>query len=252
MSEAAYPSSASVSEPQGLNQIERVVDAFIAPSKTFKDILRSASWWLPFILMVLSATSLAWVVDKQVGYDHVAENVIHQSPKAEDRMSSLSPEQRASSMHMVAMQTRIGAYAAPVFLLIFFAIYALILWASFNFGLGAQTTFWQVFAVSFYAALPYIFINLIAIFTIYFGGSAEAYDMKNPAGTNLGYYLPDVSPWLKALLGQLDVIKLWTLALTVLGMAIVAKKSITQSAVIVVGWWLVLVVIAVGFAAAFS
>jgi hypothetical protein len=252
MSEAAFASSTPTIETHGLSQIERVVDTFIAPSKTFRDILRSASWWLPLLLMVLSACSLAWVVDHQVGYDRVAETVVHQSPKMEDSMSSLTPEERAPRMHMVAMQMRITSYAAPVFLLIFFAIYSLIVWASFNFGLGAQTTFWQVFAVSFYAALPYLIINAIAIFTIYFGGSAEAYDMKNPAGTNLGYYLPDVSPWLKALLSQLDVVKLWTLALTVLGMSIVSKKTITQSAVIVGGWWLLLVVIAVGFAAAFG
>ena len=31
----------------GLSQVERVVDTFIAPSKTITDILRSTSWWLP-------------------------------------------------------------------------------------------------------------------------------------------------------------------------------------------------------------
>ena len=40
------------SEP-GLSQIERVVDTFVAPKKTFTDILRSTSWWLPFLLLVL-------------------------------------------------------------------------------------------------------------------------------------------------------------------------------------------------------
>ena len=37
----------------GLSQMERVVDTFVAPKKTFTDILRSTSWWLPFLLMVL-------------------------------------------------------------------------------------------------------------------------------------------------------------------------------------------------------
>ena len=31
-----------------LTQVERVVDTFIAPAKTFHDILRSASGWLPW------------------------------------------------------------------------------------------------------------------------------------------------------------------------------------------------------------
>ena len=33
-----------------LSQAERVVDTFIAPSKTFTDILRSSSWWLPWLI----------------------------------------------------------------------------------------------------------------------------------------------------------------------------------------------------------
>ena len=36
-----------------LSQMERVIDTFVAPSKTFHDILRSASWWLPWLLGVL-------------------------------------------------------------------------------------------------------------------------------------------------------------------------------------------------------
>ena len=37
----------------GLSEIARVVDTFVAPTATFKDILRSASWWLPFLLMAV-------------------------------------------------------------------------------------------------------------------------------------------------------------------------------------------------------
>ena len=41
-------SDAAVAGPMGtgLSEVERVVDTFIAPTKTFTDILRSASWWL--------------------------------------------------------------------------------------------------------------------------------------------------------------------------------------------------------------
>ena len=34
-------------EGKPLSQTERVVDTFLAPTKTFADVLRSASWWLP-------------------------------------------------------------------------------------------------------------------------------------------------------------------------------------------------------------
>ncbi len=33
-----------------LSEIARVIDTFSAPSKTFTDVKRSASWWLPFLI----------------------------------------------------------------------------------------------------------------------------------------------------------------------------------------------------------
>lgn len=235
-----------------LSEVERVVDTFIAPSKTFTDILRKASWWLPCVLMILGSLVSAYVVQHQVGFDRVNENQIHSSPKQEDAMNQLTPEQRASRMAIGAKITGYISYGIPVILLISFAIYALILWGCFNFILGASTTFGQVFATCFYASLPYLLLNLLLILTLYFGGNAEAYDYKNPVGTNLGYYMTDAAPWLKALLARIDLIQLWTLALTVYGMAIIARKTIMQSAVVVVGLWLLMTVFTVGSAAMFS
>ncbi len=52
---------------QGLSQVERVVDTFIAPSKTFTDILRSTSWWLPFLLAVVVSIGVTFAIDKSGG-----------------------------------------------------------------------------------------------------------------------------------------------------------------------------------------
>ncbi len=235
-----------------LSQVGRVVDTFVAPSKTFSDILRSASWWLPCLLMILGSLASAYVVQHQVGFERVNENQIHSSPKQEEAMNQLTPEQRASRMAIGAKITGYITYGIPVILLISFAIYALILWGAFNFILGAATTFGQVFATCFYASLPYLLLNVLLILTLYFSGNAEAYDYKNPVGTNAAYYMTDIAPWLKALLARIDLIQLWTLALTVYGMAIIARKSIMQSAVVVVGLWLLMTVLTVGSAAAFS
>ena len=83
------------------------------------------------------------------------------------------------------------------------------------------------------------------------GGNAEGYDYKNPVGTNLGYFLPDAAPWLRALLSSFDVVKLWSVVLQIIGMAIIAKKKIAQSAIIVGIFWLIGVAMTV-IGAAFS
>jgi Yip1 domain len=236
----------------GLSQVERVVDTFVAPGKTFKDILRSTSWWLPFLLMVLVTFGSAAVVEKQVGWERVAENQIHQNPKQEEAMASLTPEQRASRMQVTGKIYRYTSFGAFVFILVFVAIFALIYWASFNFGLGAKTTFGQMFAVCMYAGLPRLITGLLSILTLLFGNSADSYDMRNPVGTNLAYFMPDAGPALKAALSFFDLIGLWNLALLVIGTAIVAKVSTGKAAAVVVGWWILGLLISVGIAAATS
>jgi hypothetical protein len=233
----------------GLSQVERVVDTFVAPTKTFTDILRSASWWLPFVLMVLTSVGFVVSVDRQVGFDRVYDNILRESPKQEDRMNQLAPDARAQQVAIAVKFTRIISYTSPVTILAALALYALILWAAFNFGLGATTRYSQVLAVAMYAALPGMLLAILTILTVSFGGNVDAFNINNPVGTNLGYYLPDTSLWLKALLARLDILKLWTLALEVIGMAVIAKKSITQSAVIVGGFWLLVTLISVGYAA---
>jgi hypothetical protein len=236
----------------GLSQVERVVDTFVAPSKTFKDILRDTSWWMPFLLLVLVSLGTSVVVEKQVGWSRVAENQIHQNPKQEEAMASLTPEQRASRMQVTGKIYRYTSYGSFVFILIFVAVFALIYWASFNFGLGAKTTFGQMFAVCMYASLPRLLTGLLSILTLLFGNSAESYDMRNPVGTNLAYFMPDAGPALKAALSFFDVIGLWQLVLLVIGTAIVAKVSTGKAAAVVVGWWVLGLLVSVGIAAATS
>ena len=236
----------------GLSQVERVVDTFIAPSKTFADILRSTSWWLPFLLAVLVTVGVTFTIDKQVGFDRVVENTIHSSPKQEEQLSGLPPDQRAVRLKAMATGYRYTSYASPVLILVFSAVAALILWATFNFGLGARTTFGQMFCLWMYCSLPRLLTGLLTVLTISFGGNAESFDLKNPVGTNLGYYLPDAAPWLKTALGFFDVIGIWTLILLIVGTAIVAKVSRGKAAAVVVGWWVLILVISVATTAAFS
>jgi hypothetical protein len=89
---------------------------------------------------------------------------------------------------------------------------------------------------------------LLTIATLLFGNSPEGYDMRNPVGTNLAYFMPDSGPVLKTILSFFDVIGLWQLALLVIGMAIVAKVSKGKAATVVVGWWVVGLIVSVGIA----
>ena len=236
----------------GLSEVERVVDTFVAPSKTFTDILRNTSWWLPFVLLLFVTIGVTFAVDRQVGFERVSENQIRLSPKAEEAMSQLTPEQRTARIAISAKITRYASYASPLIILLFSALGALVLWGSFNFGLGARTTFSQMFAVWIYASMPRLLSGLLTAATLFFGNNAESFNIKDPVGTNIGYYLPDAAPWLKAALGFVDIIGLWNLVLLIIGTAIVARVKTSSAAAVVVGWWLLGLLLSVGAAAAFN
>jgi hypothetical protein len=240
----------AVVESPGLSQVERVVDTFVAPSKTFTDILRSTSWWLPFLILVVVTFASTYAVDKKIGFDRVAEQTISQSSSASEQMAQLTPQDRAARMHMIAASTKYFTYAAAVFILIFVVIVALLNWATLNFGMGAKTTFGQNLAVCMYAGLPKIFIGLLNVVLIYAGVNTENYNQNNPVGTNLGYYLTDSPEWVKVALSFLDVFGLWSLILMVIGLSIIAHKSKGQAAVVAVGWWLFGLLVLVGITAA--
>jgi Yip1 domain len=233
----------------GLSQVERVVDTFVAPSKTFADILRSTSWWLPFVLAVIVSIGVTFTIDKQVGFGRVVENVILDSPKQEEQMQSLPADQRAARMTSMSAGYKYVSYATPVIILLISAIGALINWASFNFGLGARTTFGQMFCVWMYASLPRLLSGLLTIVTLIFGSSAESFNIKNAVGTNPAYFMPDAAPWLKTALSFFDVIGIWNVVLLVIGTSIVAKVSRGKAAAVVVGWWVLIFILSVASAA---
>lgn len=235
-----------------LSQVERVVDTFVAPRKTFTDILRSANCWLPMVLIVLLTAGWAFSVDRTVGFAAANEVQMAKNPKYEEQMQQAPPEQRARRMAIGAAFTKWFSYFGFVIVFMVMALEALILWASFNFGLGAQTRFGQVFAVVVFAGLPRALIWVLSIILLFAGVGRDNFDMRNPVGTNLGYFLTDSPKWMQSAGQFFDILGLWTLALLVLGMAIISRKKISQSATVVVGWFVLILLVVTGFSVAFS
>src|SRR5271167_5008335 len=210
--------------PEGkpLSEVERVVDTFVAPRKTFTDIRRSASWWLPFVLMALSSFALVSVVDKKLGMEKVVENQMALSPKQAAKLDQLPPDQRASQMEKVVKFNRMISYAYPVLALIIAAIMAAVLMGTFNFGFGAELKFKQCLAVTLYSWLPGILKALIAILAVSIGG-AEGFTFQNPVASNLGALVDPSSRFLYSVATSFDVFTIWVLVLAGIGYSCLTK-----------------------------
>src|SRR5450755_3416140 len=93
----------------GLSEMERVVDVFVAPTATFRDILRSASWWLPFVLISLATLGVSMAIQQKVGWDQVVQTQIHMSPALQNQMADLTPDAQAQRMHIMVMSYKVSA-----------------------------------------------------------------------------------------------------------------------------------------------
>ena len=235
----------------GLSEGERLIDTFVAPTKTFADIRRKTTWWLPFLVLVVTGFLFTYAVDKKVGFDAIAQHQIEKS-KFADRINSLPPEQRATQMQAAAKRTRMFTYLAPVFVLLFALVVSLLWWLTTNFALGATTKFSEIFAIWMYSTLPKALMSVLAAILLFAGVGIDSFDLQNPVGTNIGYYLPDSSAALKAAGSFFDVFGLWAMVLAVIGISVVANKTKGQAATVVFGWWVLGMILTVSMAAMFS
>jgi len=239
---SSIPATAGSPEDRGLSDIARLVDTLIAPSRTFTDIRRSSRWWLPFLVAVALTYIFAYAVQRQVGWMQVFENQIKLSPKAQEQFAALEPAQVSEKKQQAATFTQYSFFAAPLFSLLFAAIAAAVLLATVNFGFGGEATFGRMFAVWMYGTLPLSLKGLLAAIVLFAGMDPEQFNLSNPVGTNLGFYLPsDMSKGLVKFATSLDVMTIWTVVLLVIGCSIIGNIKKSSAAIAVVGWWLLAV-----------
>jgi len=239
-------------EPAPLSEPQRLVDTFFAPSKTFIDLQRNTSWWAPFLLIAIVSLLFIYVVDQKVGFRKVVENLIQLQPTQADRIDRLPAAQRDKVMAQQVTLTKIISYATPVIALILYAVFAGVLYATLAFGTGADIKYKTVFALIIYTRLPELLMSLLAILSLLAGVSGDGFNLQNPVATNPGYFIdPSGSAVLRALLTPLDVLTIWTLVLTAVGITYISKVKRGTAFAVVFGWFAVVVLGRVALAAAF-
>ncbi len=237
----------------GLSQLQRVANTFTAPSKTFEDIKRGhKSWWLPFVILALVSYILFAAVSMKIGMQTVVDNQIRLDPKAEERMASATPEQRAAGTKISLYITEGVFIANPILLLAGVAVMSLGIWATINFAFGGKATYGSIFTVWMFASLPSIVKTLLGVIVIFAGAAPESFNIKNFAPTNAAAFMNpmEANKVLYSLASSLDFVTIWTLILLGMGTAIVAGVKRSSGYIAVFAWWALFVLIGVGWAAA--
>jgi hypothetical protein len=240
-------------EPVPLSEGSRIVNTFIAPSKTFTDLRRSASWWAPFLLLSIVSVAFFYVVDQKIGFRKVVENQVEASPKATRQVEQLPPDQRSQAINRQAARVRYFCYAYPGVILLWNLIIAAVLFASFKFGVSAAVKFKTSYAIVMYASLPLLLKTVLATISVAAGADPDSFNLQNPVATNPGYFLsPANSPFLYSVATALDIFMIWTLILTAIGFTCVSKLKRSTAMTIVFGWYIIFTLGAAGLAALLS
>jgi hypothetical protein len=229
----AIPPLPSESAPIGLSEPQRVLNTFFAPTKTFEDIRRNASWWVPWLLGSIISTCFIVTVDKKIGFETIVNNQMAQAPEFVKRaMERVPPEQRRQNIERQIASQRIGAlYLGWLFYLIIAIILAALVMFVFNFILEAGIPFKNALAIWFYASLPRGLFAILGIVVLMIGVDPSGFDLENPVATNLAAFMdPSTSgKFLYRLCSGIDIFAIWAVILLGMGFASQSKKKISAT-----------------------
>ncbi len=208
------PSGPALSEPQRLGNV------FIAPSKTMADIQRNASWWAPFVVILVFSLLYIFMLGQKIGWEQIVQNEIQKNPKAMEQIDKMPPEQRERMLDLQVTITKYVSYASPVIALIIYAIVALVLMGVFNFGFGAQLKFMQCMAITVYSALVNVVSVLLGVVTFFAGVDPQGFNIRNPVATNPAYFMDATQhKFLYGVVSAFDIIVIWYIFVMSIGIS---------------------------------
>jgi hypothetical protein len=211
---AAQPAQA------GLSEGARLINTFIAPRKTFADLQRNSSWWVPLVLSVVMSLAFGILAVQKIDIPRFVQQQIDKSPSAQKRLEQATPQQREKGMALQVTITKIAFYASPAFIAIGGIVIAAILMAIFNFALGGEVPFSRALAIVFYAYFPWNLQSILLGASLLVSSDPNAIDLTNPMPTNPAFFLdPLGNKFIYSLAQSIDVFSIWAVVLLGLGFA---------------------------------
>jgi len=209
--------------PAGLSEPQRIIDVFVAPSKTFEDIRRNASWWVPWLIGGIFAISISLLFSKKVDMEPIVREQLAARGAAWDNLSKEQQDQQVAFGLKIA---KITPYVFPVFSIVAGLVVAAILMAVFSFVHEASVPFSRSLAIFFYAGLPGIITAILAMITLMTASDMEGRNPRNLVATNLAYFMDyhNTSKFLYGMAASLDIITIWVIVLLGIGFKVVSGK----------------------------
>jgi len=242
MSTVIPPLPSEVAATPALSEPQRIINTFIAPSKTFADIRRSASWWVPWLLLTLVGLGASAVIVKKVDFYEMTRQQIANSRQAA-QFESLPKDQQEQRLAIGVKIGKIFTFVLPVIGPILGALLiGALMMGTFNFVFEAEVRFRQALAIIFYAWLPGLLHGIFTMATLLLRSDTENVNIRNLVATNPGYFMdPNTSSkFVYGMASSLDIFSIWIIILIGIGFAVNAsnrKRLSTGTAIVTVAAW---------------
>ena len=225
MSTGAPPMPAEPA-PAGLSEPQRIINVFVAPSKTFEDIRRNASWWVPWLIVAIFAAVSSGLFLKKIDLEQFMREQIASSPSQSQAFESLPKDQQNQRIAIGVKITKFTPYVVPIFFLVGGLIAAAILMATFSFIHEASVSYARSLAIFFYAGLPYLITFGLSIIILSLASDAEGRNPRNLVATNPAYFMDPhtTSKFVYGMVGSLDIISIWVIVLMGIGFKLNSAK----------------------------
>jgi Yip1 domain len=248
-------------EPARLGPIQRLGGTLFSPGETFEDVNRKPTFVVPIIIAMIVAVASTTFFEWRVKPDW--DQIMRAQAKKRIEKSGQS-----ATEEQIQQQVSIGkaiAKFAPLIAVVVTPIIYVILAGIYALGMmfiQAKTTFKKILSVvSWTSAATGIVGAIVSIAALMVRDPSELRTLDpsqfgSIAPTNMGAFLAsDTAAALGALARSLDVFTIWWLILLSIGFAAIAgSRKITsgKTGAMVFGFWAVLVVVKVAWAAMFG
>ena len=250
-----------VVEPARLGPFARLTGALFSPGETFEDVNRKPTWIAPMIIAICTVIASTFFFQWRVNpdWDSIMRNRIKKQMEA--RNQSLTEEQMQQQVSfakgIAKFSPIIAAVVTPLFYVILAGVFALGLMF-----IQAKTTFKKILSVvAWSSAATGIVATIVTMASLMVRNeeglrSIDPTDAAGVVPSNVAAFLPsDMPAVIKTVAGSLDIFSIWTLILLTIGFAAIAgSRKITtgKTATVVFGFWVVYVLLKVGWTAAFG
>jgi len=245
-------------EPARISEAGRLTGVLFSPGATFEDINRKPTWIVPMVIAVLAALAFSWFLywHFDEGWHQFMRKTLEDRAKQSGRPEPTPQDVETALKFARGFGLVISVLGTIIVNLIIAGVFALGMMF-----MQAQTTFKKILSVVLWSwAVTSVLQVIVTIASVMVRGSDSGdfnpQKLGSLSATNLGAFLPDdISGFLKALAGRVDIFSIWFLILLTIGLAAISgSRKIKSSSVapMVFGLWIVTTVIYAALVSAFG